>query len=218
MPGAAKVVDARFLVHLTADAVACEVPHHAVAVCLGEGLHRVADVAQRMPGDGLPRAREEAGLRDLHQPPLVLADASDRDGQRAVRLPAVQHQAAVQADDRALPQHLLLGGDAVHHRVVHAGAQGGGKALIAQERGRRPVVPDVLFGHRVQLGCGHARLHSLRRRLQRLIEKRSGPAHAADLPWVLDGDHAWPRASMILPNIASMSPSPSTFFSRPLPS
>ena len=121
----------------------------------------MANIAQAVAVHCLPRALKEAALGHLNQLRALGRNLPHALGEGAVGLPAVQHQAAVHADDAAFLHFDVLAGDAMHYLVINAYAQRGRVALIAQE-GRGGVrMGNQLVRVAVQIQGGHARRHLL---------------------------------------------------------
>ena len=90
-------------------------------------------------------------------------DVADRYGERRVGHVALESDAHVEAQDVAVGDHIRPG-DAVHDHVVGRGADGAGKAAIAQEGRQAAAAADVLLGHAVELDrrdAGHDRAGEL---------------------------------------------------------
>ena len=77
-------------------------------------------------------------VADPDQVEQLRGDLSDRDRDRRVAVPAIHDRPAVDRDDVALAQDLLLVRDPVYDLLVDGGADAGREALIALERRDAP--------------------------------------------------------------------------------
>ena len=189
MSGFAEVVHRRILVHFTADAMTGQVAYNAAAVALRPGLDRMTHVAQPVAGHCLTHTLPEALFRNFDEPLRLGRDLADSHGKRAVRLPAVQHQTAIDADDGSFLQNLLFGGNPVHHLVVNGRAERGRIAAVVQEGRNGVVFADKLLGIHIKRSRTHPRLYSLAELLQHLVEECARFAHFPDLIGVFDANH-----------------------------
>src|SRR5262249_60993430 len=101
-PGVAEVGDLRLLVQVTADPVAHEGPHHPEAVALAVRLYRVGNVAEPVPGAALHDGLVEAFAGDVQQLLHARLHRAHRQGDRAVRVVALDDASEIEAHDVAL--------------------------------------------------------------------------------------------------------------------
>ena len=116
--------------HFPADAMARVIPDGLVAIAPCLGVHRVSHVSEPVAGHALADALPESFLRCDDQPSGLRGNLSDPRCKSGIRLPSVQDQRAVHRDDIAFLQYDFVAGNAVHHHVVHAGADGTGIPFI----------------------------------------------------------------------------------------
>ena len=95
--------------------------------------------------------------------------------------PAVHDGPGVDGDEVALAQDELPRGNAVHHGIVHRGADGAGKAAVALEGRNAALGADDLLGDGVQLGRGDAGLDRLAHAPQRQRRHAARLLHGLDL-------------------------------------
>ena len=147
MAGGAEIGHLRGLVELCAHTVAHKVPHHGEPVALHILLHSVGDVRHTLSSPGILDALPEALLRDLDQAQGLLAHLPTGEGGGAVAVKTIDEGSHVYADDVALLEHHLLGGDAMDDHIVHRDAGGPGEAAVSQE-GRPPSLALDELAHR----------------------------------------------------------------------
>lgn len=133
------VGDVGVFVHLAADAVAAEVGWHA-AVCLaGDRSDGMGDVSDPVADGGGGDAGVQGLLGGGDEFQVGGARGAHREADRGVAGPAVEFGSAVDADQVAVAQAVVVG-DAVRDGVVdgradHGGEGDGGEGgLVAQER------------------------------------------------------------------------------------
>ena len=134
--GPAVIGDVGIFVHFAANSVAAHVANHAVAMCFRMRLHCVADVAQPIPRLHDLNRFPEALFRNVHQLLHFAGYFADSHGKRAVRLPTIVHQPAINAQKLPAFQRLVVG-KPVHNRLIQRSADRIGKSMIVLKRGNR---------------------------------------------------------------------------------
>src|SRR5690606_8806694 len=179
----------RLVVVDLADAVPTVLADHAEALRFGEGLDRVAHVAQGGAGPDHPDTAEHRLAGDLDQAPGQHRGLADVVHAAGIAVPAVLDHGDVDVDDVAVLQDLGVAGYAVADDVVDRGAHRLGEAAIADVgRDRALHVHDVVVADAVQLLGGHARLHVRGNDLEHLGGQAAGDAHLLDLFGGLEGN------------------------------
>src|SRR5215203_5062266 len=196
----AVVGDLGVLVHLAADPVGDQVPDDPVTARLGEGLYRVAHVAQPVARAHLIRRRGETLPRGRKQPDDLLGHLPDRDGGRRVRYEALVADADVEGDYVAAFQ-AVGAGDAVHDHGVGRGADRSREPLIPLELGLAAAVIDVLLGETVELPRRHTGPDVLLEHLQAARGYPPALGHRLELRLALADD----QASSIRPTAPKIS-------------
>ena len=179
---------ARILVHFPADSVTRQVADNAVAVCLGVLLNRPANIAQSIAGPGLLGTQPEAFLRDLHKLHHFVGSLAYGGGECTVRLPAVQDQSAVYAEELSFPQGFIAG-KAMNNLFIHACADGEREAFESFEGRRRARRADHPLRFAVDFEGRHAGLDHRFQMLKHLMEKLSSIAHFLNLRRIFGVNH-----------------------------
>jgi hypothetical protein len=154
----------RGLVHRAADPVPALVGVDAAATRAPHRTDRRGDVAHAVTDDGRRDAGRQRALRRRHQLHVLRPRRTDREGDRSIPHPAVQHRAGVHAQQVTVVQH-LGGRDPVQRHVVdrqahHARERRRGRERgVAEERRAGSGVGQDVARHRVQprqpdAGCG----------------------------------------------------------------
>jgi hypothetical protein len=170
------------------------ISQHAVASgpdSVGDGRADVAEPVARLGGRDAPVQRRVGG-RD--QGEVLRAWPADHEADRRVAAPVLEEGPAVDTDQVAVGE-LGLVGDAVHHRVVDAGA---GDArirgrrpgrVVVEEGGGGPGLLDDRGRHLVQFGERHPDIGPVAGRGQRVGDDPAGFAQQPDLTFRLQLDH-----------------------------
>ena len=156
LTGLADEADEGVLVELEADAVAAELADHVEAGGLDAALDGVGHVSEVCPGLDGRETRLDGLAGDLHEAAALVGDLADAEHAAGVREVAVEDGGAVDVDDVAVAQDVVVGGDAVADNVVDARADALGVALVVEVGGDAAVVDGVVVDPLVDLGGGHA--------------------------------------------------------------
>lgn len=193
-PGAALVGHMGVLVHPSADAVTAEVPGHSAPGLAGDGADGVRDVADPVADGRRGDTGVEGPPRGLDEAQVGGAGCADGEADRGVPGPALQFGAAVDAHQVAVAQP-VVGGDAVHERVVHGRAdhrgerRGGERRPVAEEgRPRTRRVQDG-SGRLVQFPQRHADARRITGRGERMGHDTPGLPHGRQRGIRLDLHH-----------------------------
>ena len=104
--------------HLLSDAVSAQVANDSVAVLFGMHLNCMGEVAQSVSLPGHVCADPEAFFRNVHQLLRHGGSPADQHRKGAVRLPAIQNDATVDAQKLPLAE-LPSVCETMYHLIVH---------------------------------------------------------------------------------------------------
>src|SRR3984885_5760709 len=187
-----EIRDLGILVHVSADAVAHKLLHHAEAFGLHHLLHRRTDIAQHRAGtdrvDGLFQRR----LGYIQQPLRLRRHLAHRDGDGRAAIEAIDDHSAIHRENVAIAQHRLRRRDAMHHLLVQRGAEHAGKPVIALESRLGARILDQLRRDVLEIKRGHAWLHHGPDGMKHLAHNPAGAAHLLHFLPGFDHDrHDW---------------------------
>ena len=151
-------------------------------------LHCVGDVPDAVAGLGLCYAFVQGSLGDLEQFRPLGIDFAYCEGIAGIAVVSVKRDHAVGAHDVAFSQ-LVVGGEAVHYRLVDFDAKGAGEALVSETGGEASVVEYELAGDVVEAPRGHPGSHVLGDFAERAAHQGACCAHLFELFSCLDVDH-----------------------------
>ena len=175
--------------HIPADAVADQLPHHPVAVGFRVGLYGPGNVADAIPGPGKLEPFKEAFPGDPDQLLHRGVHLPDQEGAGGVPVKPIQLGAYVHADDVSLLEPVMAR-DPVDHLLVHRGADALWVSVIMEEGRGGALAADVFLRSPVQLQGAYPGFRQPAHQGQRPLYHPSCGLHLLDVRRVLDGHHA----------------------------
>ena len=174
---------------LLAHTVAHELANHRETVFFHIRLHGVADVAHSCACLCRFHAKVKRLVGHIHQPLGFHVNLAARKGAGIVAIKAVQLCAGVDAYNITRPDHDVLAGQPVDHRVVQTDAGCSGEPVQALKVGLGSVPKDKVVNNFVKLSGCHAGLDMLAAILQRGCADRIDFAHFLQFHCIFDLDH-----------------------------
>ena len=156
---------------------------------LDVALNRRGDVPQESVRARLVDAHVQGLLGDLDQAGCLGRDVPHTDSDADVRPEPLEDQPEVQAH-QVTAGDLAVAGDAVHRFVVDGDAYRARVAVVAQESGRRPALPDQAVGDAVEHDRLDPGLAGIAQRRQHRREQAARSGHQVDLVGGFEVDHA----------------------------
>jgi hypothetical protein len=174
-----------------ADAMADEIPDHAIAVPFGMPLDRVADIAQPIARLGLLDPEHQAFVGDVDQPPRLHRHLADQIHAARIAMPAVNDRGQVDIDDITVFQRPRAG-NAMADDMVDRDAARMSIAAIADIRRNRPGRDDRLTSGVVERFGADAGRHHVGQGIQHRGSDLARLAHRGEFLRAVELDGAGP--------------------------
>src|SRR6266849_2478381 len=147
------------VVHLGADAVPDELPHHRISVLLDPALHRIADIAEPVASAHLVDRAVQRFPGNLQQLLHLWTNAAHGDGHCRIRVIPVHFHPEVDRDDIAFAQLTLGRRNPVNDLAVHRSAQHARITTVSLERRLARPSSDFLLGKPLEVHRRQSGLH-----------------------------------------------------------
>ena len=192
----------------------------ATAGLADAGLDGMGDVGEPTTGAGFGQPGPHRRAGDLGEGGDLGGDLADVDAHRRITVPAVDDRAEVDGEQVSLREDALPR-DAVDDLVVHARADDGREAVVAEEGRLRSVVGEHIARDVVEISRRDTRRCRLGHRIEGGGDDESRGSHrieltgGLELDGVLAPEHQAPSAARTRAVTSSTAPMPSTWARSP---